>query len=717
MNHLANEKSPYLLQHRENPVDWFPWGEEAFAKARREKKPIFLSVGYSTCHWCHVMAHESFESDEIAAILNEQYVAIKVDREERPDVDQVYMTFVQATTGQGGWPMSVWLTPDLKPIYGGTYFPPRDRWGRPGFETVLQRISGLWKERPEEIAKQSEQIFQQIRDYAKVDRGAGSFPGLGALESGVQLFARTHDPIEGGFGAAPKFPRPVCLEFLLRRAAQGDEAAREMTLLTLRKMAMGGMNDQLGGGFHRYSVDEFWHVPHYEKMLYDQGQLVVVYLEAYQLSEDPFFAQVAKETVAYVARDLLHPEGGFYSAEDADSFLAHGSAEHAEGAFYVWTREELQKELGPDFEPFAFRYGVRPEGNSPAGSDPHGELKGKNTLKAFYSLEETGKHFEKSTGESNALFERSRLHLLEIRNRRPRPHRDEKILTAWNGLMISGLSRAASILQDPEIQILADRAVKFVCQHLVDSEGNLLRSWLGEPGTIPAFAEDHAFWIQALLDYYESTLDAHWVDEAIRWQAKMDALFWDEAAGGYYSTSGRDPSVLLRMKTDHDGAEPSANSVAALNLIRLHRLTNRLEFREHAGKILKAFGGILEKGVAMMPLMAAALDAWEASPTEIVLVGTAEEIRPFQVEVSRHFLPDRVLWRSDSGVLPQVFQGWGNLLSEKVKVNGGATVYVCKQMSCQKPATTPAELGVQLKDCNNLCSDSSNSPAYPPKSR
>src|SRR6184192_4012891 len=395
-NRLVQEKSPYLLQHADNPVEWFPWGKEAFEKARRENKPIFLSIGYSTCHWCHVMAHESFEDAATAEIMNREFVNIKVDREERPDVDRVYMTFVQATTGGGGWPMSVWLTPQLAPFVGGTYFPPEDRFGHPAFKRVLQRIAEAWKNDRAKISSQAANIVDALREAAKDQISAGKIDAV-SLESAYQQFARTFDAHEGGFGGAPKFPRPVTLNFLTRFHARNPDSdsgqhALEMVLLTLRKMAAGGIHDHIGGGFHRYSVDAYWHVPHFEKMLYDQAQLAVAYLEAFQITRDPLFEAVGRDTLDYVRRDMTAKAGGFFSAEDADSVVPDNPAKRAEGAFYVWGQKEIDAALGASAEIFNFHYAVKSEGNVPSGGDPHGEFTGKNILIELGSLAATAKH-------------------------------------------------------------------------------------------------------------------------------------------------------------------------------------------------------------------------------------------------------------------------------------------------------------------------------------
>src|SRR4051812_42991522 len=481
MNRLAREKSPYLLQHAHNPVDWYPWGEEAFAKARRENKPIFLSVGYSTCHWCHVMAHESFENEEVAAIMNREFVNIKVDREERPDVDRVYMTFVQATTGSGGWPMSVWLTPDLKPFVGGTYFPPDERYGQPAFKKVLERIATAWKEDHDKIVEQGSKIVEALRESQSAAPGEGRIDDS-VLNAAYRQIDRSYDPKEGGFGNAPKFPRPVTLNFLTRFYARDPNSdfgkhGLEMALFTLRKMAAGGMHDHIGGGFHRYSVDRYWHVPHFEKMLYDQAQLAVAYLDAYQITKDKQYEAVARNILDYVARDMTSHEGGFFSAEDADSpVFGNDAASHktAEGAFYVWTKKEIDDALGDSADVFDFHYGVQGHGNAPKGSDPHDEFRGKNILIERHTIAETAAHFNKNEEEIGTLLTGSREKLFRIRVQRPRPHLDDKIIAAWNGLMIAAFARAAQVLDDQRYLEVAIRAANFVRAKLYDSSRKIL---------------------------------------------------------------------------------------------------------------------------------------------------------------------------------------------------------------------------------------------------
>ena len=622
-NRLVQEKSPYLLQHRNNPVDWYPWGEAAFEKARRENKPIFLSVGYSTCHWCHVMEHESFENNATAELLNASFVSIKVDREERPDVDRVYMSFVQASTGQGGWPMSVFLTPQLQPFFGGTYFPPQDLWGRPGFSTVLTNLAEAWRSNPEGLTTRGREVIAALREHLDRKRGSGTqSPALGAggpafLEAACEEIGRAFDSEYGGFGGAPKFPRPVTPGFLLH--AHGRDAnSLEIALFTLRKMAAGGMYDHLGGGFHRYSVDRFWHIPHFEKMLYDQGQLACVYLDAWQISGDPAFASVAGEILNYVQRDITAPGGGFYSAEDADSPVPESPHETAEGAFYLWTQEEIERLLGDEADLFIRAYGVEAEGNAPAGSDPQGEFRGKNTLIRRNTDEELAPLVGK-TPEAVALsLESSRRMLLEVRSRRPRPHLDDKIVTAWNGLMISGFARGGALPDGAQFVEAAERAAAFIAENLW-RDGALLRSYREGPGVTPGFADDYAFLIQGLLDLFEAGKNPRWLQWAGQLQEKMDALFWDAEGGGYFSTTGDDPSVLLRTKEEYDGAEPSPNSVAALNLLRLGALLDNEALWKRGETVIDTFLVDPSQSARAMPAMLTAcrfaLNGPENAPT------------------------------------------------------------------------------------------------------
>ncbi len=503
-NALIDEKSPYLQQHAHNPVNWLAWGETAFSKARTEQKPIFLSIGYSTCHWCHVMAHESFENEQVAAVLNRDFVPVKLDREERPDVDRIYMLFVQATTGSGGWPMSVWLTPELKPFFGGTYFPPDSRYGRPGFKDVLEHVAHAWSRERERIELSGSNVAEQLRAIGAGSQTAGDLD-RSLFESPFQQFRRMFDSKWGGFGDAPKFPRPVALNYLLRfYAAERNEEALDMVVQTLHQMAAGGMHDQIGGGFHRYSVDERWFVPHFEKMLYDQAQLAISYLEGYQITRDERLAEVARGIFAYVMRDLRDESGGFYSAEDADSPDPAHPGHSGEGAFYIWTQTEIAAILGSKTAAvFNLRFGVEPEGN--VEHDPQGEFAGRNILYEAATEEESGARSGLSREQAAELIRDAARTLFEARSKRPRPHLDNKILTSWNALMISAFARGYAVLGEEQYREAARAAAEFLLTRMYNPASKvLLRRFCAGEAAIEGFLDDYAFLAQALLDFSRS---------------------------------------------------------------------------------------------------------------------------------------------------------------------------------------------------------------------
>lgn len=609
-NRLAHESSPYLLQHAHNPVDWYPWGEEAFRKSREEDKPIFLSVGYSVCHWCHVMERESFENEEIARIMNENFINVKVDREERPDVDRVYMTFVQATTGSGGWPMSVFLTPDLLPFFGGTYFPPADAFMRPGFPSLLQRIAKLWKENREELINRGTKIIEALRENSApeaLEPSALEQKQKTLLEDGNKLltkclenYLRQYDEEHGGFGSAPKFPRPSIFNFITAALDNPDipeddkENGRDAVFYTLTKMAQGGMYDFLGGGFARYSVDDEFMIPHFEKMLYDQGQLIASYADAYSRTGDTFFLKIVRECIEYLERDLCYVDPNdstkraFCSAEDADSLPHHGASEKKEGAFYLWHYDELEIHLtkeevkleGVDMDPFAFfcdLFDIKKEGNIPPERDPHEEFGDLNVLHQRHSLQDVCTKHNITLDQGMQLLEQKiKPKLFRVREQRPRPHLDDKIITAWNGLSLTGLAKAAMAIEDQRDHYiaLANQVARFIETHLFDKEkGRLLRNVRECRGHTEGYLQDYAFLIQGLLDLYDVSAGSeeglYWLGWAADLQRTQDDLFKDEQNGGYFDSTGQDESVLVRMKEDHDGAEPAGSSVAVLNLLRL----------------------------------------------------------------------------------------------------------------------------------------------------
>jgi uncharacterized protein YyaL (SSP411 family) len=759
-NRLAAERSPYLRQHAENPVDWFPWGDAAFAKARAEQKPIFLSIGYSTCHWCHVMAHESFENAAVADVLNRAFVSIKLDREERPDLDRLYMTYVQQTTGHGGWPMSVWLTPDGKPFYGGTYFPPDDRHGRPGFVTLLNAIAQHWQNERAKIETGAEEIVQALRRYAaegpaREDTSAAgaTVPPLheaagAAFDKCFQYFYESHDPIWGGFGGAPKFPRAATLNFLFRVAAlQGVEsdAGREavkMATFTLQRMAEGGLHDHVGGGFHRYSVDEKWHVPHFEKMLYDQAQIALNLLEARQATGVEVYGWVARGIFDYVQRDLTSPRGGFYSAEDADSEIAEdgeqktedgrskmANRKHAEGAFYVWTKDEIDAVLGDDAAFFCAHFGVKAGGN--VEHDPQGEFAGKNVLMQQRPLSQTAADLKLDLPGAAEKLVRCIEKLRAVRSRRPRPHLDDKVIAAWNGLMISALAKGHQVLEgasrrdDSPYLIAAERAAKFLRAELWDeASGTLYRSWRETRSDIPGFAEDYAFLIQGLLDLYEAGFDIRWLQWAERLQARMDELFWDAERGGYFNSRADDASVLVRLKEDYDGAEPAPSSAAAMNLVRLDWMLGggsedggprtedsarsadaggaprtggtaaRPGYRARAEATIEAFRAQWTSHPHALPQMLGAVELMLAPPRTVVLAGDAnsDEFRALVAVLHERLGPRRALLHADGGEAQRWLAERRPYVADMAAAAHRATAFVCEEFSCRQPVHTAEEL-------------------------
>ena len=701
MNKLAEEKSPYLLQHSGNPVNWYPWGPEAFEKARAENKPIFLSIGYSTCHWCHVMERESFENERIAEILNRGYIAIKVDREERPDVDRIYMTFVQATTGGGGWPMSVWLTPDLQPFFGGTYFPPENRYGHPGFASILTQIEDAWRTSREQIEESAREVVEQLRKHGAIEPGRAESIDTGLLDSGFFVFRRTFDPDKGGFGGAPKFPRPSVFDFLLRyhRRTRNQEAL-DMALLTLREMAKGGMNDQLGGGFHRYSVDERWFVPHFEKMLYDQAQLASSYLHAFQISGDPQYAEVARTIFDYVLRDMTDAGGGFYSAEDADSVIDPEEPRvKGEGAFYVWSDEEIRT-LVPEPEAgwFCHRYGVADGGN--VANDPHQEFINRNILYEAATLEETARQFDRPLEEIRDGIDHAKRILLEARSARVRPHLDDKILTSWNGLMISALALGGAVLDEPRYAEAARRAAEFLLERMYNPRtGVLLRRYRQDDAAIPGFLDDYALFAQALLDLYEAQFDRRYLELAVRLTEKQIELFEDRQEGAFFSTAAGDDSLVMRVKEDYDGAEPSGNSVAILNLLRLAQITARSDFRVSAEHALSAFAPRLSAAPVALPYLLAACEFRLSDPRQVILVGErgAEDTNSLVRALYSRFLPNRVVLLVDSAETRKALAEGIPAVESMEKLDGRAAAYVCRNYTCQLPVSEASELAELLQ--------------------
>jgi hypothetical protein len=746
-NRLAREKSPYLLQHAHNPVDWFAWGAEAFEKARVENRPIFLSIGYSTCHWCHVMERESFEDDKVAAFLNQHFVSLKVDREERPDVDKIYMTFVQATTGSGGWPLNVFLTPELKPFFGGTYFPPDNRSGRPGFLQLLQQIHEVWQTRRGEIAGSADEIHARL-EAASTNANAGDLlPTQEAIKNAGDSFKRMFDPRHGGFGGAPKFPQPSMPSLLLRCAKRfHDDEATWMVLYTCDRMAAGGIHDQLGGGFARYSVDIGWLVPHFEKMLYDNAQLVQLYLDAHLVSEgrvirapdsssgkslglaelappkETDYAAIARDILDYVLRDMTHPDGGFYSAEDADS-------EGHEGKFYCWTRVELEKLLSPEEFKMVERYfGITEPGNFTDHSHPH-PLPNQNVLSIVAPLAPSlsplgGERVVPRAGPGEGfvigdheLLASAKRKMFDARSQRVRPHLDDKILASWNGLMLGAMARAYAVLGDEKYRAAAEKNLAFIQAKLwqpqssaaipAASEKNrrdacatLFHRWRDGERDNVQLLEAYAFLLSGVIDLYEATLEPKCLDFAIALAEAMIAKFYDSENGGFWQSVGGAKDLILRVKDDYDGAEPSGNSVATLALLKLAAITGREDFKRSAEATLRLFAHRLQNFPQAMPFMLHALDFQLEEPRRVVIAGDPPALRFGAASPdSKNF---RELLRAAHSVYQpnKVVLGNAGAVEEFARTlpaRNGPVVYLCTGNSCQPPTQDAAKVREMLK--------------------
>lgn len=695
-NRLIAEKSPYLLQHASNPVDWYPWGSEAFDKSLREDKPIFLSIGYSTCHWCHVMAHECFENPEIAALLNKWYVSIKVDREERPDIDQMYMAATQMMSGAGGWPMSVFLQPDGSPFYAGTYFPPRSALNRPGFADLLTALAKAWHEKRDEVRQVARQLVERLEVQ---NRSQEPMPADGPRRC-YNLLAQDYDADNGGFSAAPKFPRSVVFAFLFDWYHRtGEEAAKEMALHTLHKMASGGMYDHLGGGFHRYSVDDHWFVPHFEKMLYDQGQLADNYLDGYLVSGDAFFARVAREIFEYVLRDMQAPEGGFYSAEDADSLNPYAPDEHGEGAFYLWRWDEVRSVLGSETaDLFCYVYGIEENGN--VGQDPMGEFTNRNILSLAHDIKKSASRFSLSPEEIEIRLDGARQKLLQVRSKRTRPHCDDKVITAWNAFMIGALARGGRILGDPRLLEAAVQAATFIRENLYDPAGRvLMRRYREKEAGCAGQLDDYANLTAALLALYQAGQDPSWLQWAEELTEQTIHLFWQDE-GGFFYDSVADPSLRVRMRGTYDGAEPAGNSVAAQNLLRLSCLRARDDWREMAQRLVVSFSEVIERYPPALPLMLSAWQRLETEPPQVVIAGDrgALDTEALLHVAEKDFDPHRFILLADGSENQRYLSEKLPFLDSIQPVDGRATAYVCVDRTCKHPTRDPEELDRQLKE-------------------
>ena len=688
LNHLLNEKSPYLLQHLYNPVDWYPWGDEAFELAKKEGRPVFLSIGYSTCHWCHVMAHESFEDQAVADFLNQHFVCIKVDREELPGVDQIYMAATQAMTGSGGWPMSLFLFPDRKPFYAGTYFPPESGYGRPGFMDLLRGIVKAWETDRKSLTLSAEQVTSHIQ---KTSPSTAANLDDAWLEKGFDMIRTSYEPKYGGFAQSPKFPRPVVLDFLLQYyKSHRQKEARDMALHTLEQMAGGGMYDHVGGGFHRYSVDTQWRIPHFEKMLYDQAQLVNVYLDAFQLTGYPLFRKIAAQTLDYVLRDMQDGGGGFYSAEDADSVNPYNSSEHSEGAYYLWTEEEIDSLLGEkDATLFKACYGVQQTGN--ALHDPQEEFTGRNILYRAKECAEVGRRKNISEQEVERSLLVSCNVLLGRRQKRTPPHLDDKIITAWNGLMISAFARGYMILGDERYLQAAKGAADFLQKNLFVA-GELQRRWRKGDARHPAGLDDYAFYIQGLLDLYLAAQLPEYLQQSLELTEKQIELYSD-SHGGFFDAA-MSAGLLARMKAAYDGAEPSGNSVAVLNMQRLAHLVGQKEFAEIAKEGIGSFAKTLRTFPPAMPLMLTALDRQLQTPKQIVIAGVRgrADTNALLAEVHSRYLPTTLILLADGAENQQFLEKKLPFLKGVEQVDGKATAYVCENFSCKMPVNSPEAL-------------------------
>ncbi|HEX3870134.1 MAG TPA: thioredoxin domain-containing protein [Pirellulales bacterium] len=675
MNRLASETSPYLLQHAGNPVDWYAWGPEAFDAAKAQDKPIFLSIGYSACHWCHVMEHESFEDAAIAGLMNERFVNIKVDREERPDLDQIYMQAVQLMTGRGGWPMSVFLTHELKPFYGGTYWPPHPKFGMPGFDQVLEGVSNAWRERREAVLEQARQLTSNLDGVDEPSAKPTSIAPSATPRSGEPLIKaasqleRTFDARNGGFGGAPKFPHALDLRLLLRvwRHTPRDELLAIVTT-TLDKMADGGIYDHLGGGFHRYSVDERWLVPHFEKMLYDNAMLLPAYLEAYQVTGNDRYARVVRETADYVLRDMTDSGGGFYSTEDADS-------EGVEGKFYVWTPKEVEDVLGADAaETFCHVYDVTDTGN----------FEEANILNVSKTLAQSAALLFREPADLEAELIESRQKLLAAREKRVRPGRDDKVLVSWNALMIDALAAAGAVLNEPKYVNAATRAADFLWANLRTKDGRLLHTWRAGQAKVTAYLDDYATLASALVTLYEASADERWIDAAIRLANDMLAHFADSTEGGFFFTADDHETLIARPKDMLDSSVPSGNAMAATALVRLGKLCGRADYFEAANRTLTAASKLMERAPAAAGQMLLALDLWVGPTHELVLVAPVDDRNPASLlhEVQRPFWPEKLVARRPAAGSSRALDA---IFADRTARDGQVTLYVCENFACQAP--------------------------------
>ena len=683
-NRLINETSPYLLQHAHNPVDWYAWGPEALDRARAENRPILLSIGYSACHWCHVMERESFEDEQIAALMNEHFVNIKVDREERPDLDHIYQTAVQLFTGQGGWPLTMFLTPEQEPFYGGTYFPPDDRYGRPGFPRVLHALADAYQNRQPDVSKSTTEIREAMQKLSGF-RDEGGDLSLELVTSSVRTIAGHVDMVHGGFGSQPKFPNPTNLDCLLRYwHYSGNENFLNVVKLSLDKMADGGIYDQLGGGFHRYSVDDHWLVPHFEKMLYDNAQLLSLYAAMYRITGEPRYARVTREVLDYVQREMCHPGGGFYATQDADS-------EGEEGKFFVWTKAEVDERIGEDSRLFCRYYDVTEAGNWESGN---------NILHLTVSLQQLADLFQTDAGTAGERIEAARRNLFGVREQRIKPFRDEKILTAWNGLMLSGMIEAATVLGDDQAMRTVRQTITFLSQQMV-RDGTLLRSHKDGKSKLGGYLDDYAFLAAALLDAFEVTFEPSYFDLARQLMTTLLQDFWDDANGGFFFTGVRHEALIDRVKSGMDQAIPSGTAVATRNLLRLYTHTGEADYLHRAERVLRLYRRHMEQQPFGYGSLVGVCIDYLHKPQEIVLIGdrNAPDTKEMLATLHGSYVPHKTLVQIDPRQVETALASLPllrDVLAGKAQVNGKATVYVCHDFTCSLPVTQPAELSALL---------------------
>ncbi|MBS1517630.1 MAG: thioredoxin domain-containing protein [Bacteroidetes bacterium] len=696
-NSLINEKSPYLLQHAYNPVNWHPWNEKTFALARDQDKPVFLSVGYSTCYWCHVMEREVFENEQIAGLMNEYFINIKVDREERPDVDRVYMTALQAMTGSGGWPMSMFLTPELKPFYGATYIPPKAKYGRAGFEDVITQINDAWKNRREEVISSGDKIVSKLQQLIDSRLGGNGHRKLthDELDNAFKSIVNIYDDEEGGFGKGNKFPRPVVYNFLLDYYYHKKEfKALDIVTYTLKKMYEGGMYDHLEGGFHRYSVDHFWRVPHFEKMLYDQAQLISTYIDTYLVTKNKFFLFVAEDTAEYVMNNLSDKNGGFYSAEDAESAPDKNSPDvKEEGAFYLWEKNEIEKILGKDnAEIFNFYFGILSNGNTV--NDPHEVFGNKNVLYIANDIYETAKQFERMPEDIAVIIDECRTKLLKVRSERPRPHLDDKILTSWNGLTVSAFAKLYRVTGEEKYLSKSVNAAEFIIDKLYDTKDKvLLHRFRDGESRFSGTLEDYSFFIAALTDLYETVYEIKYLELALELNEILLDKFYDNDSAGFFDVMKSDKDILLKTRDTYDGAEPAGNSIQIMNLLKLGFMTDNKDLIDKAEKSLNLFQDDLKRLPFSSPQMLCALSFYLNSPKEIILNGKSDssEFKELSGILNNNFIPNSV--RVHAGKkMSEISPFIGKITGEDSKTE----VFLCENYKCELPVSDPEALNEML---------------------